>query len=762
MTAPDNRNNPFPVEAVATYGSTAPFQTSDSLRYMLAIAQHLDEYIFGYLQRPEGFALGLVGPYGSGKTHVLMWAATVFERYRTTIRSRVVYAKCDSAQFIDIYKQVIASITRDELIELVQLALLRLAREQVLSARLTESVVERLETPGALTQLHAEQNIDLEQLKQELVGRLEKGSMASRDMALVILQLPDPTAGPGAYIWLSTNGQADLAALGIQRSLGPSSTDTPADADLQAITILDLLAGLYREAGVPFVLMLDQLEVLLRDEADVARVGSTFKKLIEQLRAKSSAVLIAGTPEGWKRMPPDVFPRLRTRDPIRVGRLDVDEIEALLKAYGGDDTPLLPFADELQNLSNGSPREVLRMAYHAWDRWNSTGQLTEQDLVASADKAGSIADQAASALATADAVLAPLGTLTRDVKVGDFTVDRLLRADSGEIRLALVVIRASDALQEIDWYRDLGRLDDALASNAPGAERIAVTVGYSSEEASNLISRGRQIRYDESTWETELRDAATLATVQRPAADPVPAIKPEELQQLIARLDELEHLRRDEYAAAGARFESASSALSSDIIAQREIKTRAEIEEALDAMRRALDDGDTEAERSTLRTILIANERHVGNNLIASIGRVYRELLPTSARSDPRSRRSAREHLLIQMNRELHGTRSQLSRFFEKPWALATMVGLVLLTIGSGIVSTASYREHSSVLGLPRPFNFVTFLPYLAFFGAYLLAACWMTFIFRRRNQKRSLERQFEALIRPTKRARIRDAYPQA
>lgn len=770
MSATSAQRNPFPAEAVATFSPDMLLHTCDTLSYMVTAREHVDAYVTSYSSNPDraGFSVGLTGAYGSGKTHVLMWLAELLGRYQS-IRSRVVYVKCDTSQMLDVYKQVITEVSREQLIELVQLALLRSARERVLSARLTETVVERLEEEGALNRLDAEQNIDVAQLRQDLIDRLQRGSMATRDMASAVLDLPDPAIGPQAYAWLSTRSAADLAVLGIQRGLSAAPEDTAADADLLAVTTLDLLAALHREAGVPFALFLDQFEILLRGgDADVARVGSTFKKLIEQLNAQRALVVVAGTPVGWGVMPRDVFARFRTREPIRIGGLSVDEVRELLAAYGGHDGPLLRLANEVHSLSGGSPREVLRIAHQAIERWAANGgRFRADDLVEAAAKAGSIADQAAAALATADVVLKEFGTATADVPIAGLKVDRLLRSAEGEPRLALVVVRASDALQEVDWYRSLGKLDEWLAGSWPGVPRLALAVGYSSEEAVQLVPRGELVRYDETKWEAVLRERALAAVSSaRVTAGPPDEVRPDNslMQSLLARLETLEEERRTASAAAAERFREASSALLRDATTERQLQTRTEIEEALDGMREALQYRDPDAERAMLRMVLIANERHLGSDLLAEIGRAYRELLPRSSYSDEQEDRDAREDLLIEMHRQLSRPRDLLNRFFGAAYVPIVLLGLLLLTILFTVFSVQLYQYHARtmLLGIPAPVDFVTALPFVFFALLYLLSAAWFGYFYRNRMRLNRVRRHLSRVRDRPAAASIRASYPQA
>ena len=116
-------NNPFPAEAVATYGKSQI--TCDSTNYMRLLRAELSGYLTAYAgeENRYGGGLGLRGDHGSGKTHVLTWLAAELHGTRT-IRGRVLYGKCDSSRIFDLYRQLMETLDRPAVIEMIQLALL--------------------------------------------------------------------------------------------------------------------------------------------------------------------------------------------------------------------------------------------------------------------------------------------------------------------------------------------------------------------------------------------------------------------------------------------------------------------------------------------------------------------------------------------------------------------------------------------------------------------------------------------------------------
>jgi hypothetical protein len=93
--------------------------------------------------------------------------------------------------------------------------------------------------------------------------------------------------GNSAHRWLTGNEVDDPEMLGVTHSLRSLPLDGNADADTSAISALETIASLHRIAGVPLLVLVDQLEVLLRTpgSAEFTTLGSLLKKFVEQLRA---------------------------------------------------------------------------------------------------------------------------------------------------------------------------------------------------------------------------------------------------------------------------------------------------------------------------------------------------------------------------------------------------------------------------------------------------------------------------------------------
>jgi hypothetical protein len=74
--ATPTKSNPFPVEAVATYGRL-PLASYEGLSYFGLVRDELLTYLSAYVSATVryGGVVGLSGSHGSGKTHLLAWIA---------------------------------------------------------------------------------------------------------------------------------------------------------------------------------------------------------------------------------------------------------------------------------------------------------------------------------------------------------------------------------------------------------------------------------------------------------------------------------------------------------------------------------------------------------------------------------------------------------------------------------------------------------------------------------------------------------------
>jgi hypothetical protein len=634
------QDNPFPVEAVSTFGRT-PLATYSRLSYFRTVDEELIEYWRSYIRQDlrYGAVIGLAGSHGSGKTHLLSWAA-LQARSSRHISTVVLYAKADGESFFDLCTALISDVGLDSMKRGVAEALRRTALKVVGRARATEDLADRISTPEELPKLYEEQNLDEGQLRQLLAEDLAKTGLPEEIRRAVLLC--DTAQGDKAYQWLVGRRVVDLGQLGLPYQLSDlvDSRKTSSNSETTAIDALEVIAALFRIAEIPLILLIDQMEVLV-DSNDI-RLTTTYsliKKLFEQMGDQSALMFIAGTPESWTKLRRDIGPRLRSRTPIDIGRLNAEEAEALLSAYTRNKTGFTSTsAAVICRLAGGNPREILGIAYQAFRHTNGhVAGLDEDALIHSAQKSGSLRDLTRVALSMADAILGSQkgGHLYRDLHLTanteDLTIDRLLEIDNVPT-IAIKVLAASDRVAEVVLANDMALLTSAALARWSSLTLIVVSVGYSSEQIARVISRFPSvihIEFDESDFNGSLQSALVDLTREKPHS--VPKINTDVVSKDSSlELPSILEARKKEDRNVESNIAINLSGVSTPALQERERKTRREMIEALDELLTLAEGADLNSERTLVRSLLITNEAFVKNEYFEKLGDVYLDVLRTA------------------------------------------------------------------------------------------------------------------------------------
>jgi hypothetical protein len=383
--------------------------------------------------------------------------------------------------------------------------------------------------------------------------------------------------------------------------------------------------------------------------------------------------------------------------------LTLDETQLFMRVYSKDLRTRFS-ADAVRTLhylSGGSPRELLRIACVAFEK--TGGNLTEASddvLLQAASTAGSIADRAALALSLADAVFARFGSdaVRSNLLLDGVTIDRVVSVDRVPT-IALMVLRATDKLSEVNIARQTATARGALAREWPGCELIVVPVGYSSKEVQELELRN--IGFEEHTFqgllETEVtRIAATTAqslSIGRITVNTLPSQSEPELRDLLQRvserLDQLQTERSAEYARVDQRLAAGTAELAAPARQEQELKTRWDMVGALDRLEEDIREdrfGSTGELLGRMRAILVANETSRSDPVIDQLGGAFLDLV--SLRAD----QEVLVDLLFDMRQALRtqgGWQATLRRFSP------------LGEIGIGLVAAALVWAPASTIVFP-------------------------------------------------------------
>jgi hypothetical protein len=713
--------NPFYLEAVATYG--VPIRTCDHLQYMQAAGKQLDDFLVSYEKETTryGGTVPLRGSHGSGKTHLLSWLGLARSRPRS--QPTVLYAKVDRASFFDLFSQLISQLPQVQLQHLIAEAIQQLALEKVGKAKITTDLGARLQSPASVVDLAKEGNIDRDELFRTLSDRLQKQMQDNKvplEIPTALLKVDSPTLGERAYQWMQGKKVEGLEELGLAHYLGELAQDAQGSSvpELAAIDALETIAALHQFAGRPLVILVDQLEVFVRG-VEIERkqmLSSLIKKLLEQLGRQNAMTFIAGAEDAWDTLPRDVTPRLRVREPLKVGSLNLDETRIFLESFTKDTAR---FSQEsvttIHQLAGGNPREIIRIAYQAFKKLD--GRLNEashEDLLAGARESGTVADRERIALATVDKVFAGLGTISQDLDLGGkATLERLLLVGT-KPRLALVTVKATDQLSEVQSARRVPAVVQYLEQTWPKVPLIVTTIGYSSSPVAELLGRaGAVLEFSEETFASQLRtrvvelltkqeqadresQAQQHPTTDKAVMDALKALSSrlekresaiqtdpaiaDTLRRISQRLDEIEIKRKDNVERVAQNFSNETLLYAKPDIERRELQSKWDV---LDELERLLEsryyDSNRWEEGQVIRRILVTNEAVLKIKYLDDLGGAYLDLL-TEERLGRRETVHERRDLIFEMQRVLRN-RSLLDRLIDMRWKFSGLVGVAVAMI---------------------------------------------------------------------------------
>src|SRR5258708_4645195 len=116
-------DNPFPAQAVATFGVRA--DRIAPLNYMTEARAHLVDYLANYPNSGGGLAVS--GGHGSGKTFLLNWLSEEAAKIKHS-PAQTMYAKADNQSLPDVYQQLLRNTTRTELIKITRMAVRKIGQ----------------------------------------------------------------------------------------------------------------------------------------------------------------------------------------------------------------------------------------------------------------------------------------------------------------------------------------------------------------------------------------------------------------------------------------------------------------------------------------------------------------------------------------------------------------------------------------------------------------------------------------------------------
>lgn len=625
-----NSRNPFPADPVATYG-VPTIKTCDKLTSIRRAEQELVEYLSAYAKDESryGGVVALAGAHGSGKTHLLLHLEATGRKF-TSFRVVSLYVKPDAASLFSVYRKALEATGRTGVIHMLDAARRALAKHDVEQTRITESISTRIDEETDLSVLVEDGTVDADALENALDGALHATGIP-RDFVQA-LKLCETASGDKAFQWLLGNDVSDLEVLGLARPLRQIETSVPVISaeDSVAIDGLSLLALLHRIAESPFVVLIDQFDILVPREVEGKVVFPAITTFMETLKKQQALVFIAGSEAAWKRLPPDVWPRLRDRTPLPVGALTREEIAMLVDALLGKRGQLKDGTlAALDELTGGNPREVLAICHQLFEKTDgSLNRATVEDVAESGRRSGTIEERARLALTLTDEVISDYGRVSRNVALSDGRIAERVVRQRDRVVVAVLLIRASDSIDETAQARNLRDSIQSIRETMTGAPVVAVTVGYTSAEVRALFkATATVIPFDDRRYKAQLE--AEMVRIDSTGEPPKQqdAQATAALEKIAARLDALESMRVEEAGKAQERFANEAAKATEPDVKERELKTRWQLLEELDVIDDLATAGDTLRERESIRSILINNEAYRNDRALDQLGGLYLDVI---------------------------------------------------------------------------------------------------------------------------------------
>jgi hypothetical protein len=685
-------DNPFLKQAVARFGdrlkTCAPLSYMTPIENAVAAFLRAQDRTSEHESSP----IAITGGHGSGKTHLLTWLAAQIESI-SSANASCLYGKADSDSFVDLYRELLKGISRPQVMRVMTDAVKNLAEAKVRGAKVSESLAKPIRESSSLDPYVDAGYLDKNELQQALRRQLahldpkepdpektERGDVAkispspelaetmakapdgklvekhdttqawpsagfAGTMAKVIMLIDDPDYGDLAFAWLRGENTAALAQHGVVNSLFElASSGQRTSADAAAINALESIAALFRLADRPLSVMIDQLEVFIRSSRDPSRletIYSLIKKLVEQLKLQGTLVILAGAPDAWENLRRDVWPRLSDREPFKIGNLNLDETRLLLETYTKDIKGLpTQMLEKIHVLSGGSPREIIRIGYQMFTEVGGDwSKLTGNILKTSAVNAGSVKERVLLALELTDKILGKYGTpsipgggIEKDLLLTDeVRIQRLLRIPGGQT-FAFTFFSPTDPLTEVDAVRHMVVVRERLHQHFPNALLFVVAVGYSSQEVQKMLEpTSITLRFLEETYESILQiELAKRAEIQPTTTSATDSLRlTEAIKSLEEEVRRLAVERAESVRDSQAAFEAKVQQRTIPEIQAKELKTRWEVIEGLDALHERLLEEDLSGERRLMRSLLVANELNIRDSAFDYGGSIYLDLIDT-------------------------------------------------------------------------------------------------------------------------------------
>jgi hypothetical protein len=335
--------NPFRVYPIATLQSVDDvYSWTINTAGVGIVSTKITHFKQQFLKRGEEdvpvvpLVLGVSGPPGSGKTHLILYSRGKLERELLPIGVALLLRGAEMS-WERFYTTVFAAALRE--LNLYRLFTELLARDAIVVANGLSATVRQAqamaEKPGRVFEF-----LRLGELSPTDVERRYRASLetlcpdGSADLKAVLGSLHKRELGRIALEWLGggTLEAADLQRLGASRSMQPVIDAAPA---------LGALAAVCERLNRVFMFCIDELERLtdwrppgagdprLPDRTNI----EWLRKVAEAIASRGGVLIFAGQPRAWAQ-PVDVIDRLSFRPLIELTVWDTDKVRELVRSAG--------------------------------------------------------------------------------------------------------------------------------------------------------------------------------------------------------------------------------------------------------------------------------------------------------------------------------------------------------------------------------------------------------------------------------------------
>jgi hypothetical protein len=335
--APSPPPNPFPIYPVSSLRDIA--DTILEKTVPTDAVEAVASTVAAYASRADARAdrrstmVPVRGDYGTGKTHLLLYAKALLEKLWPDGRVLALSAPGTEADFARWYVQVLGPA-------ITKLALDRVFLE-LLAGAAGEVAIQVPLTAGEAAYIRED--------PLNVYPVLSKGLLSRTDVERVVnaaVEALTPQGSPGlrgaltALIWRERKDTptrwlvgeplqpAEREGLGVERDL---------DVDAEAASVLVAIARACARCGTAFVLIIDEFEHLMAEDrrTETRRNATWFKRVLEGLSPAGALVLVAGHWQAWEQLP-DFQDRFGRQPPVDLVALTGREVRLLLDKAAPD------------------------------------------------------------------------------------------------------------------------------------------------------------------------------------------------------------------------------------------------------------------------------------------------------------------------------------------------------------------------------------------------------------------------------------------